>query len=387
MGDVTAAQFNQIRAGASAIRETVLVTGGAGFIGTALCTELLRRGAHVKVLDALIEQVHGPDPSPRLPAEIEFVHGDVRDSDTVSRALEGVDSVIHLAAEVGVGQSMYAIERYTSTNELGTAVLLEQMVTRPIRRMLTASSMSIYGEGLYRAENGTLVEDARRNPDRLRARRWDPIDANLQPLRAMPTPEWKRPELASIYAIGKYVQERAPLAVAGAYDFEAAALRLWNVYGPGQALSNPYTGVLAIFAARIANARPPMVFEDGMQLRDFVHVDDVARAFAAALTAPKISGEVINIASGEARTVLDVAQRLAHAMGSDIGAEITQSGRSGDIRHCIADIEKARRVLGFEPQERFDERLIDLAGWVTGQSPEDRVAIATSELRERGLVH
>lgn len=367
--------------------ETVLVTGGAGFIGRAVCQALLARGARVRVLDALIDQVHGGAGRPAaLGREVDFHHGDVRDADAVRAALAGVDSIVHLAAEVGVGQSMYAVERYTSVNELGTAVLLEQMIAHPVRRIVTASSMSIYGEGRYVEAGGAIRDDAVRTAAAVRAQRWDPVDAADAPLIPVPTPETKAPALASVYAIGKYVQERMPLTVAGAYGMEAVALRLWNVFGPGQALSNPYTGALAIFASRIANGAPPMIFEDGRQQRDFVHVDDVARAFVLALDTGAAAGEVFNIASGQARTVLSVAADLAGAMGRPSDLDITNKGRAGDIRHCLADIGRARAVLGFAPREGFADRLVDLAEWVVGQEADDRVGAATGELLSRGLV-
>jgi len=370
------------------VDRTILVTGGAGFIGRAVCRALLERGDRVRVLDSLIDQVHGGRGRPaELGRDVEFVQGDVRDADAVGAALRGVDGVIHLAAEVGVGQSMYAIERYTSVNELGTAVLLEQLVAQPVRRIVTASSMSIYGEGRYRDAAGAVFDEVGRDPAALRRRCWDPVGPSGETLIPAPTPETKHPQLASVYAIGKYVQERMPLTVAAAYGMEAVALRLWNVFGPGQALSNPYTGVLAIFASRIANRRAPMIFEDGLQRRDFVHVDDVARAFLLALDEPRVAGGVFNIASGEQRTVLAVAHDLAEAMGTATEPDVTGEGRSGDIRHCLADIALARATLGYAPREDFHERLVDLADWVVGQDPRDGVAAATTELKARGLVN
>jgi dTDP-L-rhamnose 4-epimerase len=368
-------------------QERVLVTGGAGFIGRAVVRELAGRGAEVRVLDALIAQVHGEAGWPEgLRDQAECRHGDVRDADAVRAALDGVTSVIHLAAEVGVGQSMYAIERYTSTNDLGTAVLLEQMAARPIRRIVTASSMSIYGEGRYRDVDGGIHDAVVRAPDALRRRAWDPLDAAGRPLLPLPTPEAKPANLASVYAIGKYVQERLTLTVAGAYGIEAACLRLWNVFGPGQALSNPYTGVLAIFASRIANGRPPLVFEDGRQLRDFVHVDDVARAFVLALDHPAAPGGVFNIGGGGRFTVNEVGRELAAAMGSAIEPEMTGSGRTGDIRHCIPDMTSATTTLGYAPREALRTRLVDLAEWVVRQDAADHVGRAADELRARGLV-
>ncbi|NJC34008.1 dTDP-L-rhamnose 4-epimerase [Sphingomonas jejuensis] len=367
------------------MNDTVLITGGAGFIGRALANELGQRGHRVRILDALIDQVHGADPvPPPFPEGTVFIRGDVRDRAAVEDALTGATAVVHLAAEVGVGQSMYAIERYTSVNDTGTAVLFEAMIDKPIRRVVTASSMSIYGEGLYEDADGNPVHDVKR--DRAAGGSWDPTDDQGRSLRPVPTPESKRPALASVYAIGKYVQERLTLTLAEAYGYEGVALRLWNVYGPGQALSNPYTGVLAIFASRIANGQSPMIFEDGEQRRDFVHVRDVARAFADALEMPGISGKVFNIASGTDRSVSDVATALARAMGSDLTARVTGEGRTGDIRHCIADISAARSAIGFEAREDFDAGLAELAEWVAQQEAQDRVDAARDELKARGLV-
>jgi len=363
--------------------ERVLVTGGAGFIGRHLARALLAAGHGVRVLDNFHEQVHGHDAPGDDGAEL--VRADIRDAAAVRRALDGVDAVVHLAAEVGVGQSMYAIERYVSVNELGTAVLLEAMLDRRPRRIIVASSMSIYGEGLYRDAAGRIVEAER---GVLRPGCWDPVDAAGVPLVPVPTPESKRPALASVYAINKYTQERLVLTTAAAYGIEAVALRLWNVFGPGQALSNPYTGVLAIFGARLLNGRPPLVFEDGRQQRDFVHVDDVVRAFRRALEVPAAAGGVFNIASGESRTVAEVAHALAAAMGrAEIAPEITGRARAGDVRHCIPDIAAARRVLGFAPATGFADGLSGLVEWLAAQGVvEDGAGRARHELEARGLV-
>lgn len=362
----------------------ILVTGGAGFIGSHLSRALLEAGWRVRVLDSLIEQVHGGRGPVLLDPEVEFVHGDVRDAGALSRALEGVDSVVHLAAEVGVGQSMYAIEQYVSVNDGGTAALFQQLIHRPVRRVVVASSMSIYGEGLYRDADGALHEDVARGP---RAAGWDPCDAQGRPLVPVPTPETKRPSLASVYAITKYTQERLTLTLAPAYGMEGVALRLWNAYGPGQALSNPYTGVLAIFAARLRNGQRPMVFEDGRQRRDFVHVRDVARAFVLALEHPRAAGGVFNVASGQDRSIEKVALALADAMGcAGLPPEITGQARSGDIRHNIADITRIRDELGFTIAGDFRADLRELAEWVAAQQAEDRVPQARRELEMRGLV-
>jgi dTDP-L-rhamnose 4-epimerase len=365
----------------------VLITGGAGFIGCHVARALLDRGHEVRVLDCLIDQVHGKARRPSaLPRSVELVGGDIRDRDAVAGALRGIDRVVHLAAEVGVGQSMYAVDRYVSVNDLGTATLLQELIAHPVERIVVASSMSIYGEGLYRAVDGVLHETTERGA-RAAVGSWDPVDAAGRALIPVATPEWKRPSLASVYAITKYVQERMTLTVAAAYGIEAVALRLFNVYGPGQALSNPYTGVLAIFASRLLNGKAPMVFEDGQQRRDFVHVADVAEAFVVALDHPKAPGEAFNIASGAHRSVAEVAELLAAAMARpDLKPEILGKSRKGDIRHCFADTRKARDELGFTATRDFSKGLAELADWVADQDAVDRVSDARRELEIRGLV-
>lgn len=364
----------------------VLVTGGAGFIGCHVVKMLLQKGYEVRVLDSLIEQVHrGATRNPAL-AGAELIRADVRDLDRVATALEGVDRVIHLAAEVGVGQSMYAINRYVSVNDGGTATLFQALIDRPVARVVVASSMSIYGEGLYRSAAGERMDDVTRPAQRDPAS-WDPTGPDGLRLTPMATPEWKRPNLASVYALTKYVQERLTLTVAPAYGMQGVALRLFNVYGPGQALSNPYTGVLAIFASRLQNGQRPMVFEDGEQRRDFVHVEDVARAFLLALEHPDAPGQVFNIGSGRDVSILQVADALAGAMGlPELTAEVMGKARTGDIRHCFADISLARDVLGFQPRRTFEDSLGALAEWVQAQEAEDRVHDARRELEQRGLV-
>jgi dTDP-L-rhamnose 4-epimerase len=371
------------------VTSRVLITGGAGFIGRHVARLLLERGYTVRVLDALIEQVHRsvarPDPVMR---EVELLTGDVRDRAAVDAALVGMDKVIHLAAEVGVGQSMYAIDRYVSVNGGGTAVLFQSLVEHPVARVVVASSMSIYGEGLYRSRNGAMVEDAARSfHQRPGNRGWDPLDGDGAPLTALPTPEWKRPNLASVYALTKFVQEQLTLTVAPAYGMEGVALRLFNVYGPGQALANPYTGVLAIFASRLLNREPPMIFEDGCQRRDFVHVEDVARAFLLALEKPEAVGGVFNIGTGCNYTVSEVARALARAMGREsVPIELVGKARLGDIRHCFADISSAQNRLGYRPVRVMEDSLGELAEWVMEQRVVDRVGEARQELEKRGLV-
>ena len=366
-----------------------LITGGAGFIGSHLADELLAQGHEVRILDDLVEQVHGG--TERWPSylsdAVECRAGDICNPEAVRNALGGVEGVFHLAARVGVGQSMYQIDEYTAVNDLGTAVLLQELIARPVPRLVVASSMSVYGEGLYVDARGREIPDARRNESAVKSGRWDPVAPNGSLLEPVPTPERKPVELASVYALGKYVQERMCMIVARAYGFEAAALRLFNVYGPRQALSNPYTGVLAIFGSRLMNGRPPMVFEDGRQRRDFVHVSDVARAFRLAMEVPAADGRVLNVGSGRSVGVAELASLVAERLGRpELEPEITGNARTGDIRHCFADIAEAREVLGFEPQRSLERGLDDTLEWLAGETAVDRVDQATDELRARGLV-
>lgn len=366
----------------------VLITGGAGFIGSHVADALLGAGCRVRVLDSLLPQVHGagggrPD---YLSPDIELVPGDIRDGEAVRRALAGVDQVVHLAALVGVGQSMYQPAAYTAVNGLGTAVLLEALVERPVERLVVASSMSIYGEGLYVDATGRLHHAADRSLEQLRRGEWEPHDADGTPLRPVPTPETKTPSLASVYALSKYDQERLCLLMGRAYDIPTVALRFFNVYGPRQALSNPYTGVLAIFAARLLNGRAPLIFEDGVQQRDFVSVHDAARACMLALRSDAAVGHALNIGSGTASSVRDIAARLTRVMDRQaIDPEITGRYRVGDIRHCFADISLARRLLGYAPRVALDDGLTELAAWLEGRAAEDRVDEASRELAARGL--
>ncbi|HEX8464833.1 MAG TPA: NAD-dependent epimerase/dehydratase family protein [Abditibacterium sp.] len=384
--DVPFQRFAAEFQGSARMTKTVLITGGAGFVGSFVADELLRCGYRVRVLDALDAQVHGESAPTYLDPEVDLICGDIRDRDAVRRALRGVDAVFHLAALVGVGQSMYQIERYTSVNNLGTAVLLESLADQPVERLVVASSMSIYGEGLYRAPDGTCVAGGERTLAQLQDRDWELRDQNGVVLEPIPTPETKIPALASVYALSKYDQERLCLIAGRAYGFDAVALRFFNIYGPRQALSNPYTGVLAIFASRFLNNRAPLINEDGWQQRDFVHVRDVARACRLALEVPRAAGEVFNIGSGEPRSVREVAHSLALALDkTHIEAEIVGKYRVGDIRHCFADISRARQILGFEPQVEWEDGLRELAGWLEGQVAIDHVESASAELAARGL--
>jgi dTDP-L-rhamnose 4-epimerase len=362
----------------------ILITGGAGFIGSHLANTLTELGARVRILDVLKEQVHGA--AGRFPAhlhpEVETLAGDIRDAQAVRRALDGVTHVYHFAAAVGVGQSMYEIEHYTDVNNRGTAVLLEALLQHPVQRLVVASSMSVYGEGLYR-RGSTSFEPPLRAREQLSRGKWD-LEDERGAFEPVATPETKHTAPASVYALSKLDQEQLCLMFGAAYNVPTVALRFFNVYGPQQSLSNPYTGVLAIFASRCLNRNPPLIFEDGMQRRDFVSVWDVAQACRLALTTQSV-GDVFNVGSGQSRSILEVAEAVIDVLGSRVEPVITGKYRIGDIRHCFADIDKARRLLQYQPQVRFQDGLAELAEWLAGTQAADNFMHASAELDRRGL--
>jgi dTDP-L-rhamnose 4-epimerase len=368
----------------------VLITGGAGFIGSHVADRLLDQGYRVRVLDTLDPQVHGESRAlfpPYLSPDIETMRGDVRNMRDVERALAGVEAVFHFAAAVGVGQSMYQIERYTDVNNRGTAVLLEALLRHRVRKLVVASSMSVYGEGSYCSETGARVSPEPRSTDQLKAGQWELTGPDGRPLAPVPTAEDKQTSPQSVYALSKLDQETLCLLFGRAYGLPVAALRFFNVYGERQALSNPYTGVLAIFAARYLNGKPPIVFEDGHQRRDFVHVRDLARACVLALECERAADVTLNIGSGHSYSILEVAERLGKVLGREsITPQIAGRYRAGDIRHCFADITRANELLGYSPQIELDSGLAELSGWLAENVAEDRTEAAQHELQGRGLV-
>ena len=364
-----------------------LVTGGAGFIGSHLVGRLLEEGDDVVVLDSLEEQVHGAAP-PSLPADVELLVGDVGDAALSDKALSRVDRVVHLAAVVGVGQSMYEIDRYIRMNTMATATFLERVIPRrdALSRLVVASSMSIYGEGEYVCEEHGRVVVAPRPEEQLAARQWEcrcpSCGRELQPV---PTSEAKPLIPTSVYAVSKRDHEELCLVVGAAYGVPTVALRFFNVYGPGQSLSNPYTGVAAIFASRLLNGKAPVIFEDGLQSRDFVHVSDIVEGIVLALEAPAADGARINLGTGRPSTVDDVAAALARGLGVEV--EPTRPGqyRAGDIRHCVADTRLAGDILGFAASVTLEDGMAALVEWLGAQTAQDLVEQATKELRTRGL--
>ena len=368
--------------------KNILVTGGAGFIGSHIVDALVDRGHRVRVLDALVEQVHGDAGPQYLNPKAEFLQGDVCDTDLVNRALDGIDVVYHKAAEVGVGQSMYEIGRYVRANDLGTAVLLEAIVKRrpQIQKLVVASSMSIYGEGAYACDSCGPVQPKLRPLSQLLDRDWE-IDCPQCGAKAKPVPTNEDKPLfpSSVYAISKQDQEQFCLVVGRAYDIPVVALRYFNVYGPRQALSNPYTGVCAIFSGRLLNDEQPAIFEDGEQTRDFVHVSDIVQANLLALETDKADYQALNIGTGFPISISDIASMLADGLHKNIKPLVTGKYREGDIRHCVADISRARKLLGYEPKVKLADGIPELLEWVRQQQAANTTQ-ATAELEQHQLV-
>jgi len=366
----------------------ILVTGGAGFIGSHIVDALVDNGHRVRVLDAVVEQVHGDAGPQYLNPQAEFLRGDVCDAELVERALEGIDVVYHKAAEVGVGQSMYEIARYVRANDLGTAVLLEAVVKRrpQIKKLVVASSMSIYGEGAYACDSCGPVQPNLRPLSQLLERDWD-LNCPQCGAKAKPVPTREDKPLipSSVYAISKQDQEQFCLVVGRAYNIPVVALRYFNVYGPRQALSNPYTGVCAIFSGRLLNDERPLIFEDGEQTRDFVHVSDIVQANLLALETDRADYEALNIGTGFPISISEISLMLARGLGKDIKPEVTGKYREGDIRHCVADITRARTLLGYGPKVKLADGIPELLDWVRQQQAENTTA-ATKELEQHQLV-
>jgi dTDP-L-rhamnose 4-epimerase len=373
------------------IASPVLVTGGAGFIGSHLVEALCARGARVRVLDSLDPQVHGAGATRarHLPPDVELVHASVCDAAAVDRALTGVASVVHLAAQVGVGQSMYAIVPYVDDNVRGTAVLLDRLVNggHRVKRLVVASSMSIYGEGRYRCPSCGPVAPPLRPLAQLQARKWEVRCPSCSSVTTpAPCDEDKPVAPTSVYAVTKRDQEELCLCVGRAYGIGTVALRLFNVYGPRQALSNPYTGVGAIFSSRLLNGERPLVFEDGRQSRDFIHVSDIVEAFCLAVERHDVADVALNVGTGRSTSVAALADTIGRAMRVPLAPEIVGRFREGDIRHCVADVSRIHRVLGFTARMALSKGVEDLVAWARDQRADDRVAQARDELESRGLI-
>ena len=367
----------------------ILITGGAGFVGSHLADGLLQSGHQVRVLDDLTPQVHAAGVPDYLSPDVELITGDVRDPNRLKEALAGIEVVYHFAATVGVGQSMYEIARYMSVNTQGTAELLQAILDskNAPEKIVVASSMSIYGEGRYVCSDcGKPAAPPVRSTEQLKSGQWDlHCEACGGVLGPVPTSENKPSEINSMYALSKRDQEELCLIYGRTYGLPVTALRFFNIYGTRQALSNPYTGVAAIFAARMLNNQAPLVFEDGEQMRDFVSVHDIVRANILAMERPESNNEVINIGSGKPISIRWVAELLAKSLGRNVEPVITRKYRAGDIRHCYADIAKARKLLGYEPQVSHEDGFQELAEWLGEQEAEDKAETMLQELSTYGL--
>jgi dTDP-L-rhamnose 4-epimerase len=370
------------------MKRRILVTGGAGFVGSHTVDALLHAGHQVRVFDSLEEQVHRSSVPSYLSGEAELVRGDVRDMDALRKAVCDVDVVYHFAAAVGVGQSMYEIARYMAINTQGTANLLQVLLERrdKLEKLVLASSMSIYGEGQYVCAEHGFVAPQLRGAAQLKQKQWQVTCPSCgQQVEAVATAEGKPLQCSSIYALGKKDQEEMGLLFGRTYGVPVVALRYFNIYGTRQALSNPYTGVVAIFASRLLNQRAPVVFEDGNQLRDFVSVHDVVQANLLAMEHSEADGRALNIGSGEPVTIRKIAELLAQTLGVQTPVEITGKFRAGDIRHCFGDISLAQRLLGYHPRLRMESAMGELVEWLGSQSAVDRVEEARSSLESFGL--
>jgi len=368
----------------------ILITGGAGFIGSHLTDYLISKGVRVRVLDSLHPQIH---PDGKIPSyfnpKAEFMKGDVTQRNDWRKALEGIDAVVHFAAAVGVGQSMYEIERYVRDNSLGTAIFLDILANEKhtIKKMLIAASMSSYGEGLYTCPKCKQTQQPNlRKIQNLKNKIWDPLCAFCDTeLKAIPTPEEVYLKGSSVYAITKKNQEDLIMSVGLAYKIPAVSLRYFNVYGPRQSLSNPYTGVTAIFVSRVKNNNAPLINEDGLQTRDFIHVSDVVRAVDMSLIDNRANYSIYNVGSGIPITIKHVAQVVINYFKSTVKPKVGGKFRNVDVRHCYADIQKIKKAIGWKPIIAFDRGIVEVFEWSKDENAIDMVDQAMKELTTRGL--
>jgi len=373
------------------MKENVLITGGAGFVGSHLADEILKRGYNLRILDNLDPQVHGKDPEipSYLNKDIEFINGDIRDTETVKSAVRNIDYIFHEASTVGVGQSMYKIKHYIDNNDTGTAALLDVIVNEKntLKKLVIASSMSIYGEGAYVCNNCGPVYPMERNKIDLKANKWE-VKCHLCGHETEPaaTDEHKPLNPTSIYAQSKKQQEDMCILIGKTYKIPVVALRYFNIYGPRQALSNPYTGVAAIFSSCILNNNMPIIFEDGMQTRDFIHIKDIVKANLMAMENRAADYGVFNVGTERPMSIMEMARILIKNLKKDLEPKVLYSYRPGDIRHCYSDCSKIRNQLGFKASIKFEDGIMDLVNWVSQQTSKDLTQLASMELKSKGLV-
>lgn len=366
-----------------------LVTGGAGFIGSHLVDALVNQGREVLVIDSLEPQVHKRKPTYLNPSA-QYVFKNILDEESLASCLREVDFVYHLASLVGVGQSMYQISRYVDVNVGGTARLLQLITTgdRAVRKVVVASSMSIYGEGAYECPSHGVVSPSLRSKEQLSRRDWEiHCPQCAESTRPVPTPESKPLMTNSVYAVTKRDQEEMCLSIGRAYELPTVALRFFNVYGPRQSLDNPYTGVAAIFQSRIKNGQPPVIFEDGLQTRDFVSVHDVVDALLRAANRPEADYQAINVGSGKPIAIRDVAGQLIEMYRSKVSPLVQNRFRAGDVRHCFAALDKGKELLDYHPRVTFASGMRELVHWASEAEAADHFDAALDELRSKGLIN
>ena len=368
----------------------ILVTGGAGFIGSFIVDKLVEKGHSVRIFDSLDPQVHPGGAEPEwLNKNAEFIKGDVRDYDALKKAMEGMEIMYHHAAAVGVGQSQYQIKHYLDVNTGGTANVMDIIVNHKtsIRKIIVAASMSSYGEGAYKCQEHGIVRPQPRPEEQMARGDWEQnCPACGQKVKPLPIKEESRMLLNSIYAMTKKDQEDIVMTIGKAYKIPCVALRFFNVYGPRQSLSNPYTGVAAIFMSRIKNDHRPIIYEDGLQSRDFINVDDLAEANLVAMEKEEANYESFNVGVQNPISILEIAHVLARLYEKDIEPDIQNKYRNGDIRHCFADISKIKNLLGWAPKISFEQGMRELNDWAHEAKSEDKSDLALQELKEKGLV-
>lgn len=370
--------------------KNILITGGAGFIGSHLTDHLINQGYHVRILDNLHPQIHPTGKPPAyLNKRAEFIKGDVVNRRDWLKSLKNIDAVFHFAAAVGVGQSMYEIERYVRDNCVGSAILLDILANRKhsVNKMIVAASMSSFGEGMYKCPKCSLVQQpALRIARDMEKGIWEPRCTNCRSqLNMVPTDEEARLQSPSVYAITKKTQEELFISIGKAYRIPAVSLRFFNAFGPRQSLSNPYNGVAAIFLSRVKNNKPPLINEDGEQTRDFIHIKDMVKICELALVKNEANYETFNVGSGMPTTINEVAEVCIKLYKSRLKTELTGKFRSFDVRHCFADTSKMKRLLGYTPKISFSEGMKDVFEWSKKEQATDMVEMAMKELEKRGL--
>lgn len=371
------------------MKKTVLVTGGAGLVGSHLVDRLIDNGNKVIIYDNLEPQIHQGKLPDYINKKAEFIHADIRDRQKLTEAIKRVDIISHQAAAVGVGQSMYEIERYVDVNCHGTALIFDILAKEKnkVKKVIIASSMTNYGEGKYYCDKCDLYDSTPRSLEQLQKHVWEKVCPKCEnSMKPLGTDENKLMEPTSLYALTKKMQEEMGIMLGKTYNIPVVALRYFNIYGPRQAVSNPYTGVVAIFSSSLLNDNAPLIFEDGFQSRNMIHVTDIVQANILAMEKSEADYQALNVGADKSYTILEIANMIAEILGKDIKPAIVNKFRQGDVRHCYADVEKAKKLLGFEAKVDLKEGLKELLGWLKTQDAVDNISQARKELEERGLV-